>query len=127
MISPAITAIVIGIIATLAFGGGFALSDWRDSRKVERLESDKAILQASNEKCGEDVKQVKQAVQAMESVAAEKERQAAEAMQETVPEIKQHKARITKIKALPPVKPEMQCEAIKQEQIQYVQARRKGD
>lgn len=124
MISPAITAIIIAVLTALAFGGGFAVSDWRDGRTVEKLQSDNAVLRAANDKCSADVQQVKKAVQAMESVAAERERQAAEQMQDTIPLVKQHQARITKIKALPAVKPEMQCEAIIQEQIEYVKTRR---
>lgn len=124
MISPGITAIIIAVLTALAFGSGFAVSDWRDGRKVEQLQSDKAILRAANDKCETDVQRVKQAVQAMESVAAEREKQAAEQMQDAVPLVKQHQARITKIKALPPVKLDMQCEAIIQEQIEYVKTRR---
>jgi hypothetical protein len=42
VISPGITAIVIAVLVALAFGGGFALSEWRTSLpQIKRLENAK--------------------------------------------------------------------------------------
>jgi hypothetical protein len=123
MLSPAITAIIIGVVAALAFGGGFAIADWRKSGELERARSESKLLTASNNKCAEDVHNVNTAVQEMLNTAIDRERKAAQAVKEAEPVIEKRKAAITRIRALPAVRLDMQCEAITQEQIIYVQAR----
>lgn len=41
--SPAITAVLIGIVAAFSFGGGFSLGDWRMNSRIKRLEHDQVI------------------------------------------------------------------------------------
>lgn len=53
--SPAITAVLIGIVAAFSFGGGFALGDWRINHRLERLESDNKLLSAANDRCAQDM------------------------------------------------------------------------
>jgi hypothetical protein len=97
---------------------------WKDSGKITRLESDNSILKTDNGRCVTDIATVRKAMDAMTNVAAERERQAVEAQQQAQPQVKQRLTTITRIRALPPVPIDMQCEAIKQEQMEYVQARR---
>lgn len=61
--SPAITAIIIAVFTVLSFSGGFAVSDWRSGREVQRLGSEKAVLRTANDKCAMNVKAVKAGVQ----------------------------------------------------------------
>lgn len=65
MISPAMTAIVIAVLTALAFSGGFALSDWRTSVRVQRLNSNNAMLSAANDKCATDIQSVRMALEAL--------------------------------------------------------------
>lgn len=65
MISPVITAIVIAVLAALAFGGGFALSDWRTAAQVQRLNSNNAMLSAANDKCAADIQSTRMALEAL--------------------------------------------------------------
>jgi hypothetical protein len=60
----------------------------------------------------------------MTAVSQERERQAQESMKEAQPQVEKRTAIITRIKALPAVPLDQQCEAIKQEQIEYVRERR---
>lgn len=124
MLSPGITAIVIGVMALLAFAGGFAVADWRKSGELEKVRSESKLLTASNQKCTEDVRNVNAVVQEMLDAAIEREQKAVEAMKEAEPIAKRHTAKIIKIRSLPAVPLDMQCEAITQEQIAYVQTRR---
>lgn len=73
MISPAITAIVIAVLAVLAFGGGFALSDWRMAKQMARLNADNAMLSAANDKCYADIQSTRMALEAL-VMAAKRER-----------------------------------------------------
>jgi hypothetical protein len=120
--TEAIAAMLLGV-AVLAFAGGFAVADWRKSGELEKSRSESKLLTASNGKCKEDVQNVNAVVEAMILEAGDRERKAQEAMKQTEPVVEKRKATITRIRALPAVKPAMQCEAITQEQISYVQAR----
>lgn len=124
MISPAIAAIAIAVLTAVAFGGGFLVSDWRSNAQIERLKGKNTILSSSNDRCVLDVANVRAAVIAMEGIAREREKQAEEAMKQAEPIVERHTAKIIRIRSLPSVKPDMQCEAIKAEQIAYVQSRR---
>jgi hypothetical protein len=108
----------------LSFGGGYAVESWHTGAEIEKLKGTNTELTAANDRCVNDIKSANAAVQAMTAVAAERERQAVESMKQIQPEVQVHAARITRIKALPQIAPDMQCEAIKQEQIEYVRERR---
>jgi SpoVK/Ycf46/Vps4 family AAA+-type ATPase len=124
MISPAIAAIALGVALLVAFAGGFAVSDLRSGAEIERLKSDSKLLTAANNKCSADIQSVRNSMEAMASVSVERERQAQEGMREVEPIVEKIKAKIIKIRSLPAVAPDKQCEAIITEQIAYVQARR---
>jgi outer membrane murein-binding lipoprotein Lpp len=62
--SPAITAVLIGIVAAFSFGGGFALGDWRIASRLERLSSDNALLSAANDRCAMDIEKARAAIEA---------------------------------------------------------------
>jgi hypothetical protein len=123
-LSPAISIAIAIAIFLVGLGGGALVMHWKDSGKITRLESDNSILKTDNGRCVTDIATVRKAMDAMTAVAAERERQAVEAQQQAQPQVEQHRATITRIRALPPVPMDMQCEAIKQEQIEYVTARR---
>lgn len=86
---PAITAIIIGVVAAFFFGGGFAVSDWRSGEEIACLASNKVVLGAANDKCTADVQLVRQGLDEIK-VAAEVRVKAAEA------EMDNAKARATK-------------------------------
>jgi hypothetical protein len=123
MITPGITAIVIAVLAAVAFGGGFALADWRVSGQIARLNANNAILSAANLQCATDIQTARSAMAAIMAAAAAKEKRAEEAQRAAEPQAKQHTIRAKRYLALPPVPMNMQCEAIKQEQMLYVQGR----
>jgi|SRR5687768_371732 len=121
---PAIAAIVIGVTAIAGFGGGFMVSDWRSGERIAKLEGTNSVLTSVNRQCETNVRNVHAAMAALTQAAEDLERQALAAMRQAEPEVKKRTATITKIKALPTVSPDGQCEAIKREQIEYVQMRR---
>lgn len=122
--SPAILAVALGVAMAFAFGGGFALSDWRSSGTIEKLKGDKALLAAANGRCASTVENAAKAMKELQNAVAERERQARQSMQQAQPQVEQHQAVITRIKALPKVPLDQQCEAIRREQVAYVQGRR---
>ncbi len=124
MLSTELLAAIISGVAVLAFGGGFMVSDWRSDGEIEKLRADSTLLKSANSRCATDLKTVNSAVNAMIDAAAQRERQAAEAMEQVRPQVEQRRATITRIRNLPAVPEPGQCEAIKAEQIAYVQARR---
>lgn len=121
---PALLAIGAAVIAILSFAGGYSVESWRKGAEIERLEGTNAELTAANGRCAADIETANKAITAMTNIAAERERQAVESMKQIQPEVQVHAARITRIKTLPQVAPDMQCEAIRQEQIEYVRERR---
>ena len=123
MFSPAISAIVILVMAALTFTAGFTVSSWRSNGEIERLKGDKQVLTASNNKCVADLKNVNQAVAVMLDAAEERQRKAAEAMQQARPQVQKKLARITQIRNMPAVPIDGQCKAIREEQAGYVLAR----
>lgn len=122
--TSAITAVVIAVIAALAFSGGFALSDWRMALQIQRLNSNNAVLSAANDKCATDTQSVRRAMETLTAATAAREKNAASAMRSAAMAAAKHTNNVKKIRALPPVAPEKQCEVIGTEQIKYVQSRR---
>ena len=129
MISPAVTAVVIAVLAALAFGGGFALSDWRGAAQIQRLNTNNAMLSAANDRCATDIQSVRMALEALTVAAAKKEKDAARAMRAAATAAATHTGNARKIRSLRPVPLERgkHCEVIATEQIQYVQTRRSND
>ena len=124
MISPTILAVVIAIFAGLSFTGGFVVSDWRSAARIQKLSSEITVLTAANGKCATDIKNAETAMTVITEAAKERERQATKSMEQAQPQVEQRMAVIRRIKVLPTVAPDQQCEAIKQEQIVYVNGRR---
>jgi hypothetical protein len=124
MLSTEVLAAIISGVAVVAFGGGFMISDWRSDGEIEKLRADSQLLQSANRHCLADLKTVNTAVNNMIDAAAQRERNAQEAMREVQPQLERRKATITRIRSLPPVPVDRQCEAIQTEQIAYVQERR---
>ncbi len=121
--TPTILAVVIAVSAALAFTGGFAVSNWRSSGQIQRLNSDNAVLSATNDKCVVDIQSVHSAMDALEATSARQKKQAARAMRGAAADAAKHKNRAKKLSALSPVKSEHQYEVIAREQAEYVQSR----
>lgn len=124
MISPAIAAIAITVMAALAFGGGFAVADWRSGAKVAVLTSNNAVLEAVNEKCATDIVAVREAIASMKKAEEERARAAAVSMVIATRTADAHTAKAKQIKSLPPVQIADQCEALRLEQLEYVLSRK---
>jgi hypothetical protein len=119
---------VIAVLVALAFGGGFALSDWRTASRMERLNSSNAMLSVANDKCATDIQAVRTAMEALTAAAATREKDAVKAMRASAPAAAKHTENAKKIRALPPpVAAGKQCEAISAEQIRFVESRHRND
>jgi len=127
MISPAITAIIIAVVAAVAFTGGFAVSNWRSTAEIQRLNSDNAMLSASNNKCASDIQSVHAALDALTTASMKREKNAAVAMRHAGAAAGKHANRAKDIRSRPPVAPQYQCEAIMREQAAYIQTRRQDE
>lgn len=123
MITPAITAIIIAVSAALAFSGGFALESWRKGAQIAKLESGNAVLTAANGRCATDIATARKALADVVTAAAARERRAIEAQRQAEPEAQQHTKKAKQFLVAAPVAADKQCEAIKREQILYVQSR----
>lgn len=123
-ISPAITAAIAIALFGIGLGGGALLMHWKASGTIEKLQGNNNQLTDANGRCAADIKSAQTAMQAMTAVSQERERQAQESMQQAQPQVERHIATITRIKAMPSVPIDMQCEAIRLEQIEYVKRRR---
>ena len=127
MISPAITAIIVAVLAAVAFTGGFAVSDWRSAAEIQRLNSDNAMLSASNNKCASDIQSVRAAMDALTTASMTREKNAAMAMRHAGAAAAKHANRAKDIRSRPVVAPQYQCEAIMREQAAYIQTRRQEE
>lgn len=125
--SPAITAVLMGIIAAFSFGGGFALGDWRMTSRLERLSSDNALLSASNDRCAMDIEKARVAMESLRTTTAIREKNAAKAMQAASVDAVRHTKAARKIQSAPSVAPEHQCEKMTAEQTEYVRDRHKNE
>ena len=123
-ITPLITVAVLAGTALVSFGAGYVVENWRTSADIERLQGQNTLLQTSAGKCEADIQNVRAAMMAIETASKERVRQAEEAMIQSEPEVRERTVTITKIKELPVVAPDEQCEAIRTEQIKYVKDRR---
>ena len=121
--SPAIIAIVLAVFVTLAFSGGFAVSNWRASGEIQRLTSSNAVFSAANDKCATDIAEVKKSIAVVTAAAAERQKAAAVSMVVASKTADVHTAKAKQIKLMPPIQLDKQCEAIRMEQIDYVRER----
>jgi hypothetical protein len=125
--SPAITAVLIGIVAAFSFGGGFALGDWRMASRLERLSSDNALLSAANDRCATDIEKARVAMDALRTATATREKKAARAMHAASKVAARHTTAARKIQSLPPAEPEQRCEKMTAEQMEYVRDRHRHE
>lgn len=123
-IKPWIITVAVAVASAISFAAGYVASNWHDGAQIERLKGQNELLQSAGGKCAADIKNVRTAMQAIAAEADERVRQAEEAMNKIEPQVKERTVTITKIKTLPPVPPDQQCEAIKEEQTEYVAWRR---
>jgi hypothetical protein len=126
----AIYAIVAAVIFSAGFGTGWGVKGWKDGAEVaravsekEKVESRNAILQTANANCAIDIEGVRQGVKVITDAVAEREKAASEAMKNAETLAGKHVAQIAAINALPIVPEAGQCDAISQEQKEYVQKR----
>lgn len=124
MISPAIAAISIAVFGIVAFASGFVVSHWRDSGEIQRLESRSSVLTAANDKCAQDIRTVRAALQGMVDAEDARNMAAANAMKAAQPAASARLSNIMEIRAKPVIAAEHQCEAITKEQLEYVATRR---
>lgn len=120
LISPALIAVIVAVSSAVSFGAGWAVESWHKGAEVEKLRGDNVILSSTNSRCEADIRNARAAVRAIQAEAKDRARIAEEAMRQTEPEVKQRTVTITKIKEMPVVALNMQCEAIEQEQAEYV-------
>jgi hypothetical protein len=107
--SPAITAIVIVIFTVLGFGGGFAVSDWRSGKEVQRLSSENAVLRAANDKCATDVVAVRAGVKDVTDALDAKKRAADAAMKDAQYWASKHSTLADEVNSLPVRPDETPC------------------
>lgn len=119
-----ILAMIVAVSVITGFGGGYAIANWRKGAEIEKVRGENTVLTNANNHCAADIVSAKAAMTDIIAQVAERERQAAEAMNKAQPEVEKHQAKIIKIKAMQAIPLDQQCEAIKQEQIAYVKARR---
>lgn len=127
--------LIASILASLivGFGGGWGVKGWKDGAEIalavqakERVESRNAILQTANSNCATDIEGVKSAVGVITKGVEDREKAASEAMKNAQALAGKHVAQAVIIKALPIVPEAGQCDAIIQEQKEYVQNRHSG-
>ena len=110
---PIILMIGAGIIALVSFAGGFAVEHWRQGAEVEKLAGEKLLLVAAGDKCAADIENARSSMYSLAKELEERKEQAEEAMRRAEPGVQERIVTITKIKALPQVEAESQCEAIR--------------
>ncbi len=125
LLKPAVMAAILAGVAVVAFVVGWAVENWRKSGAIEKLRGENALLVAAGGKCAIDVKNTRAAMEALADAANRRIQEAEEAMRQAEPAAQERSQTILRIKALPPVPIDKQCEAIQAEQAAYVAERRK--
>ena len=117
--------LIIAFIAVFVVGGivGGVITHWKDGAKIERLTSSNAVLEEANTRCATDIAEARKSIAAVTAAAAVREKAAEVSMVVASKTADVHTAKARQIKALPPVQLDMQCEAIRMEQIEYVGSR----
>jgi hypothetical protein len=123
----ALQAVIAAIIFAAGVGTGWAVKDWKDGAEIARLESREAVATQANAQCATDIEGVKSAVGVITKGVEDREKAASAAMRDAETVVAKHKAMVAAIKVLPPVpaEPEAQCKAIIEEQVQYVESRKR--
>lgn len=120
LIKPAAIAVIVGVTALMSFGAGWFVEHWRQGGNIEKLRGDNAILSSTNGRCVADVRNARDAMAAIQRDAEERMKLADEAVRQAQPKVEERTVALKMIRTLPQVKLDMQCEAIKQEQAEYV-------
>jgi hypothetical protein len=114
-------------------GSGWLVKHWKDGAEIALIKSEKqtltdrnAILENANGQCQTDIAGVRQGVKVITDAVTEREKAASEAMKNAQALAGKHVAQIAAIKALPIVPEAGRCDAIIQEQKEYVQNRHSG-
>src|SRR5687768_9773139 len=117
--------LILAFIAVFAVGGiaGGVVMHWKDGAKIERIAAQNSSLSAANDKCATDIVAVREAIAAMKKAAAEREKAAAVSMVVATRTADKHVAKARQIRTYPPVAIDMQCDAVKREQVEYVRDR----
>lgn len=117
------TAIAVGVGVALAFGGGFAVSDWRAAGEIQRLNSANAVISAANDRCATEVQAVRASMNALSAASDRREKDAARAMENASTEARKHVAEAQHTRTLPPVAAGQEFEVLAREQVEYVKRR----
>lgn len=124
-------ALILGLAVAIGFGSGWGVKGWKDEAQIAQVNTQKAalvsrmaIVDAANVRCAIDVEGVKKSMAIIVSQADEREKAASDAMKAADLKIAERRARI-RISRLPQVAAtrDAQCEAMIQEQIDYVRER----
>ncbi len=126
-------AVIFGAGAVSGGIGGWKVQGWRMGTQlatvqgqVTQLKAENAIYAQANQKCGIDVGAVRKAVQGIADESARIAMAAAAAMDRAAKTSAGHLGRAESILNQPPVPTEQQCEAMRKEQRDYVETRRKS-
>lgn len=127
MTSLGMIAIAIGAGAALAFGGGFAIANWRSAAEIERLNSANAVMSAANDQCATEIEAVRASMDALTAASARREKDAARAMHDATTEAARHAAAAKRTRSLPAAPAGQQFEVLAREQVEYVTRRHRHD
>ncbi len=120
-------AIAVGAGAALAFGAGFAVSDWRSAAEIQRLNSANAMISAANDRCATEVQAVRASMDALTTTSARREKDAAQEMRNATAEAARHAAEAKRTRSLPTAPARQQFEVLAREQVEYVTRRHRHD
>lgn len=125
LVNLAIAAAVIAAVAGASgFAAGWKLNGWRLGAKIERLAGEASALSSANERCAVNVAEVRTAVAGIVKAAEERAVEARKGIAKAEAAAVKHINRAAGIIARPPVPPEKQCDTVRDEQVEYVRARR---
>ena len=127
MTNLGVIAIAVGAGAALAFGAGFAVSDWRWAAEIERLNSANTMISAANDRCATEVQAVRASMDALTTASARREKDATQAMRNATTEAGRHATEAKRTRSLPTVAAGQQFEVLAREQVEYVARRHRRD
>lgn len=132
--NPASLGIVAVLILAAGFGGGWTVNGWRLgtkvadlNTKVTALESENAVFEAANKRCGVNVAEVREAVTGIVKLADARDAAARAAMDKAAGAALGHLDTAREILNRPPVPPEKQCDTVRAEQKDYVRKRKRAN
>lgn len=119
-------AVVIALAAGVAGAvGGWKVNGWRTSGQIEHLQGENSAYQTANSRCSIDVDAVKGAVRGVLKLAEDRDKAARAAMLAATAEATDHLNTAAEILNRPQVPPEKQCDTVRDEQREFVRARKK--